>query len=348
MVRRRLAFIVLLSVPALLVAQAPSSPDNVVRLGPGVTAPRLLHKTEPEYTHTALDARVQGTVVLQLIVDEQGRATDITVLNPVGFGLDERAADTVSSWRFTPAIKDGRPVKILATVEVNFRLNGVSFDQAAENRRAKFNANVRILEHDKSDSAAVQRAVTSMQDLARRKYPPAMFAIGIWEINGEHIAKDLEDGLRLVRASAAKDYAPAICEVAIRLIEGQDLAPDPEKGWKQLRDAAVLGSQRAQLYLGDHYERGAGVTRETGRAQRYFHLCATTGNAACQYRLARILLAEAERPERDYVQAVAWLQLASERRLADARDAAARETAALTPSQSDWVKTLKAQLLRKD
>jgi TPR repeat protein len=115
-----------------------------------------------------------------------------------------------------------------------------------------------------------------------------------------------------------------------------------------MRDAAVLGSQAAQLYLGDHYERGDGVTRETARAQRYFRLCAAAGNATCQYRLAHVLLADAERPERDYVQAVAWLQLASERGLADAREPAAKETAALTPSQSDWVKTLKAQLLRKD
>jgi TonB family protein len=230
MLRLHCALIVSLLAPGLLVAQAPLSPDTVVRLGPGVTAPRLLHRTEPEYTRAALDARVQGTVVLQIIVDEQGRATGITILNPVGFGLDERAVATVSTWRFTPAMKDGHPVRILATVEVNFRLNGISFDQAAENRRAKFNQSLRVVDRDKADSTAVQRAVKSMQDLAHQKYPPAMFAIGIWEINGEHITKDFQDGLRLVRASAAKDYAPAMCEVAVRLIEGRDLPQDPEKG----------------------------------------------------------------------------------------------------------------------
>ena len=115
-----------------------------------------------------------------------------------------------------------------------------------------------------------------------------------------------------------------------------------------MRDAAVLGSQSAQIYLGDHYERGDGVPRETDRAKRYFRLCAAAGNATCQYRLARLLLAAPDRPERDYVQAVAWLELASERGLAEAQEPAKKESEALTPSQSDWVKTLKAQLVRKN
>jgi hypothetical protein len=67
----------------------------------------------------------------------------------------------------------------------------------------------------------------------------------------------------------------------------------------------------------------------------------------CQYRLGRLLLDSANRPERDYVQAVAWFQLAGERGIQEARDIASREAAKLTPAQTVWMTTLKAQLARK-
>jgi TPR repeat protein len=67
----------------------------------------------------------------------------------------------------------------------------------------------------------------------------------------------------------------------------------------------------------------------------------------CQYRLAGLLLDQADRPERDYVQAVAWLQLAAEHGLAEASEIASREAAKLTPTQTAWMTTLKAQLIRK-
>jgi TonB family protein len=88
-------------------AQGLSSLDGAIRIGPGVTAPRLLHKVEPEYSPTARADHIQGTVVLELAVDEQGRPTGIHVISPLGFGLDERAQSAVETWRFTPGMKDG-------------------------------------------------------------------------------------------------------------------------------------------------------------------------------------------------------------------------------------------------
>lgn len=54
-----------------------------------------------------------------------------------------------------------------------------------------------------------------------------------------------------------------------------------------------------------------------------------------------------ERPENDYIQAVAWMQLAAEQGIPAAREVASRETAKLTVAETGWVTTLKAQLLRK-
>ncbi len=86
------------------------------------TPPRAIHTVEPAYSEEARHARFQGTVILQIIVDESGRATHISVLRSLGLGLDEKAVEAVARWRFSPAMKKGRPVAMWATVEVNFRL----------------------------------------------------------------------------------------------------------------------------------------------------------------------------------------------------------------------------------
>jgi periplasmic protein TonB len=95
---------------------------GVYRIGGGVSAPMVLSKTEPEYSEEARKAKYQGTVVLQIIVDERGMPQNIRVIRPLGLGLDEKAIEAVQKWRFRAAMKDGHPVKVQATVEVNFRL----------------------------------------------------------------------------------------------------------------------------------------------------------------------------------------------------------------------------------
>lgn len=95
---------------------------GVYRVGGGVSAPVALYKVEPEYSEEARKAKYQGTVVLSIVIDEQGRPRDLKVIRPLGLGLDEKAIEAVSKWRFRPGYKDGKPVAVLATVEVNFRL----------------------------------------------------------------------------------------------------------------------------------------------------------------------------------------------------------------------------------
>jgi TonB family protein len=90
---------------------------------PGLTAPRVIYKTEPQYTEEARAAKVSGTVVLSVVVDEQGTAQDIKVTRSLDQGLDQKAVESVQAWRFAPATKDNQPVRVVATIEVNFRLN---------------------------------------------------------------------------------------------------------------------------------------------------------------------------------------------------------------------------------
>jgi len=97
-------------------------PAGVFRMGKGVTPPVPILRDEPEYTEEARAARLHGAVVVQVIIDTDGRAHHARVLRSLGLGLDENALDAISQWQFKPAVKDGQPVPVTATIEVNFRL----------------------------------------------------------------------------------------------------------------------------------------------------------------------------------------------------------------------------------
>ena len=92
------------------------------RVGGGVSQPAVIYKVDPEYSEEARKAKYSGTVLLQLVVDVDGRAKNIKVVKGVGLGLDEKAVEAVQKWKFTPGKKNGAPVPVYATVEVNFRL----------------------------------------------------------------------------------------------------------------------------------------------------------------------------------------------------------------------------------
>jgi TonB family protein len=131
---------------ATVIAQTPSDQPTALRIGPGVSPPRITHKVEPEYSPLARADRVQGTVVFGLIVDEHGIPKDLQLISPLGFGLDEKAAEAIMRWRFAPGMKDGKPVRILAQIEVNFRFPQIWFDAKAEERRTSFNLAIKNLD----------------------------------------------------------------------------------------------------------------------------------------------------------------------------------------------------------
>ncbi len=95
---------------------------GVYHAGGDVSMPQLISKVEPEYSEEARKAKYSGTVLLSIIVDEHGLPRDIRVIRPVGLGLDEKAVEAVTHWRFRPGLKGGRPVSVQANIEVSFRL----------------------------------------------------------------------------------------------------------------------------------------------------------------------------------------------------------------------------------
>lgn len=95
---------------------------GVFRIGNGVSSPRLVYKLEPQYSDEAREAKLQGSVVLAIVVSADGFVQDVQVRRGLGRGLDENAMDAIRHWQFSPALKDGQPVPVAATVEVNYRL----------------------------------------------------------------------------------------------------------------------------------------------------------------------------------------------------------------------------------
>lgn len=89
----------------------------------GIGYPECVYCPNPPYTEEARKARFQGTVLLQIVILPDGRASEVRVLRGVGMGLDESALKTVREWRFKPMLGPGnRPVAVETPVEVTFRL----------------------------------------------------------------------------------------------------------------------------------------------------------------------------------------------------------------------------------
>jgi protein TonB len=84
--------------------------------------PRLLQRVRPDYPHQAFVDKIEGTVVLEIVIDSTGRVahTRLVVSIPA---LDAAAIDAVRRWVFAPAIKDGRPVATVATAPVRFQIH---------------------------------------------------------------------------------------------------------------------------------------------------------------------------------------------------------------------------------
>ena len=90
--------------------------------GHRITPPQLIYKVEPEFSEEARRAKFSGMVILAIEVDATGHARALRVLQSPGLGLEQKAIDAVTQWRFRPGYQDGKPVVTSATVEVNFRL----------------------------------------------------------------------------------------------------------------------------------------------------------------------------------------------------------------------------------
>jgi protein TonB len=99
-------------------------PTGPVRVGGNVKAPRVVHRTDPEYTEVARKGRVKGVVVVEAIIDRQGNVDQVKVIKGLPLGLSEAAAEAVRKWKFKPGTMGGQPVDVIFNLTVTFTLDG--------------------------------------------------------------------------------------------------------------------------------------------------------------------------------------------------------------------------------
>jgi TonB family protein len=76
---------------------------------------------EPRYPDSLKGSGIQGTVLLQAVIGENGCTVDVRVVRKLHPELDKIAKQLVNSWKFQPATKGGKPVKVLVQIEVSFK-----------------------------------------------------------------------------------------------------------------------------------------------------------------------------------------------------------------------------------
>jgi len=90
----------------------------------GVTLPVPVRSVKPGYTAAAMDAHVEGTVGLELVVLADGKVSDVMVTQSLDkeYGLDTQAVEATKQWLFKPGTKDGKPVAVRVAMEMVFTL----------------------------------------------------------------------------------------------------------------------------------------------------------------------------------------------------------------------------------
>jgi protein TonB len=83
--------------------------------------PTKVKDARPVYPPDAMDAKIQGVVIMDIRIDEQGRVTEAHVLRSIP-ALDQAAIDAVKQWEFTPTLMNGVPTAVIVTVTVQFTL----------------------------------------------------------------------------------------------------------------------------------------------------------------------------------------------------------------------------------
>jgi len=98
------------------------TPAGAMVSGPGVVGPKATYNPNPVYPASASKDRITGSVMMEAIVDENGRVQNVKVVRPLREDLDKAAVDTFKRWRFEPARKDGQPLAATINVEMSFNL----------------------------------------------------------------------------------------------------------------------------------------------------------------------------------------------------------------------------------
>jgi protein TonB len=98
------------------------SPSGPLRVGGDVKAPTVVSRVEPQYNEAARKARITGVVIVEAIINKEGRVEQVKVIKGLPMGLSDAAEEAVKGWRFRPGTLNGQPVEVIFNLTVNFTL----------------------------------------------------------------------------------------------------------------------------------------------------------------------------------------------------------------------------------
>jgi TonB family protein len=102
--------------------QAARIDSSVMHPGTGVVSPKLLSSLDPTSNDYAQKANIAGMTLLSTVVNSNGEPSHVTIVRPIGFGLDEQAVAAVSHAKFRPGLRNGQPVPVEVNLQVTFRI----------------------------------------------------------------------------------------------------------------------------------------------------------------------------------------------------------------------------------
>lgn len=100
------------------------SQGTIYDAGPGISLPVVIAEVKPGYTRAAMDAKVQGSVFLWVVINEAGDVSNVAIKQSLDeqFGLDAKAIEAAYKWKFKPGYKGGKAVSVRVTIEMTFKL----------------------------------------------------------------------------------------------------------------------------------------------------------------------------------------------------------------------------------
>ena len=118
--KRRIAAVVV----ALAITLAPIAAQQIFTSKDDVTLPVPVRSVKPGYTAAAMDAHIEGKVILDVVVLDDGKVGDVAVTESLDkeYGLDTQAVEATKQWLFKPGMKDGKPVAVRVAMEMVFTL----------------------------------------------------------------------------------------------------------------------------------------------------------------------------------------------------------------------------------
>ncbi len=99
-----------------------SDGQKVYESGGEITAPKLLHYVEPEFSPSSKEAYVEGTVKITTVVTTEGKPRNSKVISGLSAEEDRTALEALKQWTFRPGTRSGKPVNVRVNVQIDFHL----------------------------------------------------------------------------------------------------------------------------------------------------------------------------------------------------------------------------------